>query len=241
MKYLSPEYLGEMQALGELPTEEVVSAEVVEATEGTTEAYAIPVAAPAIADPSGQVGVWTGTMAIFTWVVAIIGGYGVMSSLWGMWGLVYLESNVESISKLAARIPALKTSQLALEAQLQNIGLMWVSMVFKLIVSIGFVAGSKMLNKRVENANMFVVMVCGMAILYGVVAAVIGFMAMPDMSLMPKMNAQAASLATNIAMVFVAVGVLMKAGFYGGIMAYMCSKNSRLLYAPRTPSIQPLN
>ena len=229
MKYLSPEYLGQVQAgLGESAG---VNGNSVggDANIGAT----LPVAA--LAEPADQpaFGVWTGTLEVVSWFITIMGGYGVLSSLWGIWSLAYLQTNLEYVTSMAQRAPALKGTQLALEGQLEFQSLLMVCIIFKLIVSIGFVAGSNMLKRGVENANMFIVMVCSMAILYGLTSTVVGIVSMPDMSRLPQMNAELASAAASIAIVFSAVGFLFKAAIHGGLIGYMLTRNCKLLFGPK--------
>lgn len=145
-----------------------------------------------------------------------------------------LETSIESISQMATRMPQLEGTVLALEAQLENRALIMITMILRLLVSVGFLVGSSMLKGRKVNANVFVAMVCAMAIFYNVASLVVGFLALPDMSNMSGMTPEAAQIATTVGLVVAAFIIFIKAGIHGSIMAYMFNKNSKALFAPKS-------
>lgn len=233
MKYLSPEYLGQVQAeLGVTPEVDGCGAEA------AGDQNAVPVAAQVeVRHDQAGIGVWTGTLEVFSWCIAVIGSWGVLSSLWGIWSLAYLESNLEKLRLMTAQMPELKEMVLMAQAQLEFQSLMMVCIIFKLIVSIGFIFGSKMLKRQSENANMFVVMVCSMAILYGLTSTIVECISLPDLSRMSQFTPEIASAATTMAVVGSAFGFLFRAAFYGGMITFMMMRNQRRLFAPKQATV----
>ena len=182
-------------------------------------------------DDQLEAGRWTGTMSFVAGFMSIAGGIGIVQGLWGIWGLVKLESQIASITEMSHRMPQLKDTVAVLEAQLDNWNLLIINVVIGLIVSIGFVFSSYMFKNRKENGHMLIAAFCGLAILFHLTTAYVSYLSLKAIPTLSGSSEGAAAL--GIAMGAIGIVIFIKTAIYLAIAAYVFNRNSKAIFAPK--------
>ncbi|MEL7497951.1 MAG: hypothetical protein AAFN77_10100 [Planctomycetota bacterium] len=172
---------------------------------------------------------WTLGMTVTVILFTLMGGWGFFGSIIEMVGFATLESRIDYLNKFAG-ITDVTFQVEVVKLQIENRWLLYVGALIRLAVSVGFLGAAAMLKQKKEDANRFAAMVCVGSVFYSLVAMMIGYSMLPDMSSIPGMTQEAVELAMMFTVIMMVVSLGISMLFYGGLIAYLLNKNNRKFF-----------
>ena len=178
---------------------------------------------------------WSIGLTIMVWMFSIFGGWAILGSIISMIKIATLESSLAYYQKLDS-VADMRYYVAFTEFQIKNCMWLYLVQFVRLGLGVAFLAAATLLKQKKEDANRFAAMVCIAGVFYGLVSMLVGWIMLPDPTLIVGVPTEIVEGLNLIAVAFLVAGFFINMIFYGGIMAYLLNKNNRRLFGRRVPA-----